>query len=283
VTESRHQQRSETPPPLTQIPPFPAVAIKALQIVSNDNARVIELSDLICTDAAFSSGILRIVNSPLYGIRKEVTGVLEATFLLGLERIKGLVLTIGTRAYLGDSLEVPAVRACWRHSLACAVIAEDLAGVIQVAGDVSYTAGLIHDIGRLALVVAHPNRYAKFLKSTEKKPCDVLQGERELFGIDHCEAGRSLILSWHLPKDFIAVTAQHHAPANNNKLDVLAIVRLSCMMADTLGFMAVHPLHPRSYEELLNELPEDQRNRLPVDPKELASQIAGKINSIEMS
>jgi putative nucleotidyltransferase with HDIG domain len=266
---------------LTEVPPFPAVAIKALQVMSGETAQLRELSDLISTDAAFSGEILRLANSALFGVRVEVSSILQAVHLLGLERVKGAVVTIAMKSYLGDSLEVPALPACWRHSLACAVIAEKLARLQLMEADVAYTAGLMHDIGRLALVAGYPGEYAKFLASTETGPCDALASERDLFGIDHCQAGLLLVSRWNLPRTFIAVTSRHHDAAAAGDPAVLTTVRHSCMMADALGFNVVHPLAPRSYEEILSDIPERERVQLPREPSELVQYVAGKINSIE--
>jgi putative nucleotidyltransferase with HDIG domain len=274
-------QQAGVPLDSIEIPPFPAIAIKALQLISKDYSRLSELSNLICSDAAFSAEMLRIVNSPFFGLRTEVKGVLQATLLLGLERVKGLVLTIGMRAYLGEALKVPALRACWRHSLACAMIAEDLTKKSLEEKDVAYTAGIIHDIGRFGLAVAYPERYASFLARTVDGPAAVLERERELFGINHCEAGRSLVLRWNLPKEFVRVTSEHHQRATGGTFDLVAVVRASCMMADALGFEVVLPREPRNYKELLAELPERHRSLLSRDAEELSFRIAEKINSLE--
>jgi putative nucleotidyltransferase with HDIG domain len=274
-------QQTGVPLDLIEIPPFPAIAIKALQVISKDYARMSELSDLICSDAAISAELLRTVNSPFFGLRAEVKSVLQATLLLGLERIKGLVVTIGMRAYLGESLKVPALRACWRHSLACAMIAEELTKKSLEEKDVAYTAGIIHDIGRFGLAVAYPERYASFLERTIDGPSAVLERERELFGINHCEAGRSLVQRWNLPKEFERVTSEHHRRVTSGPFDLVAIVRASCMMADALGFEVVLPREPRNYKELLAELPERHRNLLSRDAEELSFRIAEKINSLE--
>ena len=110
-----------------ELPPFPTVAIKALQIASNGSGRLRELHDTICTDQVFSGELLRLANSPLYGIRTAILSTLQASILLGYERLKALILTIGIRVYFTNVLTIPVLRVCWRHSLACAIVAEDLA------------------------------------------------------------------------------------------------------------------------------------------------------------
>ncbi len=276
-----NRDRMETPRVLTDVPPFSTVAIKALQVVSNERGQLHELSELIAADAVFSGHILRMANSALYGGRVEIGSIFQAILMLGFERIKGVVTTIALKAYLGDSIEVPALRACWRHSVASAVIAEELARLSLIEPDVAYTAGLIHDIGRLGMVAAYPERYAAFLTSTETGRCGTLQCERKLFGIDHCEAGRQLVIRWKLPTMFIAVTSRHHDTAITGEPAVLWTVRHSCMIADALGFDVIDGLPHRSYDEILSALPERDRGRFPRDPSELANFIANKINLIE--
>jgi len=268
---------------LVDLPPFPAVALRALQLVSKDEGRLRDLNDLISSDQAIAAQLLRLTNSPLYGIRVEITSTLQATMLLGFERVKGLLLTIGIKSYLRDALELPALSACWRHSLACALVTEELAKLSLADKEVAYTAGLIHDLGRLALAIVHSKSYAEFVKSSEGAPCDVLARERELFGVDHCEAGRALMTSWSLPQDLIDVAANHHGPRHGGKFDTLAAIRFSCMMSETLGFSVARSIDARTYQELLEELPAPERRQFPAEQEELAARIAGKIKSIELT
>jgi putative nucleotidyltransferase with HDIG domain len=220
-------------------------------------------------------------NSARFRARVEVNSIFRAIHLLGLERIKGLVVTAAMKSYLGGSLEIPALRACWRHSLACAVVAEMLARVGMLESDVAYTAGLLHDIGRLALVAGYPAMYANFLAKVETQPSDALQCERDLFGVDHCQQGRLLVSIWKLPEMFSDIASRHHDAAVAGDPAMLSIVRHSCAMADVLGFSVVCPLHPKTYQEILDEIPERERRQIASDPSEVAHYIADKINAIE--
>lgn len=279
VTKAPQSEQAAIAVSLIEIPPFPAVALKTLQLISNASSHLSKISEMLSADPVLSGEVLRVVNSPFFGIRTEVTSVLQATVLLGLERIRGLVVTIGMRAYLGESLTVPALRSCWRHSLACAIIAEDLAKGSSKDKDIAYTAGIIHDIGRLGLAVAYRKQYAALLQEADEKSCDLLASEREVFGIDHCEAGRSLVLRWKLPQEFAVVTSRHHEASSGGTFDLLAIIRVSCMMADALGFQVARSPQRQDYAELLRGIPKD--NRPSTGPEELAFLIANKINAVE--
>jgi len=254
--------------------------MRALQLGSKDNVGLKELTDLIRTDPALSSEILTLANSALFAFRSEIGSILQAAVLLGLQRVKALAVTVGMRGYLAEVLKIPALLACWRHSLATALIAEEVAGVSLMDKDAAYTAGMIHDIGRLALAVIHPALYADFLSSTPMTPADALQRERELFEVDHCQAGRWLVEAWKLPKEFVDITSRHHIELDG-KFDMLAAVRLSCTLADTLGFSVMQPLDLANFDEIRQKLPDRQRERFVSDPNELALRIATKINSME--
>jgi putative nucleotidyltransferase with HDIG domain len=266
---------------ILRLPPFPPLALQVMRMVSRDNVSMKELSELISADQAFASEILIIANSPLYQSRREIDSILQATTLLGLERMKGLTVTVGVRAYLGEWFNLPSLRACWRHSVACALIAEKLAAAAHMDRDACYTAGLVHDIGRLALAALHPVPYSRFLQDTEKNPCDILQRERELFSCDHCEAGRNLVEAWKLPQSLNEIVSHHHEPRSWREDDVLSIVNLSCRMADSLGFAAAHNLNSPTYPDLLTEIPTEERSKFPVKAEEMILVLAAQINAIE--
>jgi HD-like signal output (HDOD) protein len=281
MTTTEKSEQKFKPGSLAEVPAFPAVAIKTLQVMSRERGELSELSELISSDTAMSAGILRMANSALFNVRVEISSVLQAIHMLGLDRVKGVVVTVAMKAYLGQNVEVPVLRACWRHSLACASVAEEFARASFMEEEVAYTAGLMHDVGRLGLIAAYPTEYTDFLMNAENDPCDPMARERDLFGVDHCQAGKLLVARWRLPKIFSEVTLRHHDAFTADDSAILKLVRRSCRMADVLGFDVVHPIHPVSYEEILKDLSARERNRFPRESSELVQHIASKINSIE--
>jgi HD-like signal output (HDOD) protein len=276
---------------MPELSPFPSVAaIKALQIASNGEKGLRELHKLISTDPVFSAELLRAANSPQYAISAPIKSTLQATMVLGYVRLKRLVLTVGLRVSVAKMLEIPVLRACWRHSLACAIVAEELATANFAAKsekgqcldkDFAFTAGIMHDIGRLALAVMKPQLYADFLNSIANKPCNILTKERELIGADHCQIGRHLVTAWKLPAEFLEITSCHHDEAPNSPFDATAAVRFGCKMSDSLGFSVASSESSPSYEKLVGELPEDGRRHFGPNREEYARRIAEKVTAIE--
>ncbi|MGD0800178.1 MAG: HDOD domain-containing protein [Terracidiphilus sp.] len=265
-----------------RLPPFPQVALQVLQLANNENVQLHELSDLISSDPAFASEVLTIANSLLYAPRFPASSVLQAIAVLGENNLQGLCLTVGVRAYMGKALNHPAMRAIWRHNLACALIADQLASVGFLDRDVAYTAGVMHDIGRLALAVIRPKEYSLPLGAHSGPPASILSAERELFGWDHCEAGRQLIADWKLPADFEPIVAEHHDPRpKDGPWEMADVINVSCRMADTAGFPAFAGCETTPFPDLLEELPARERRLFHTTIEPMAFEIARKISAVE--
>ena len=222
-----------------RLPPLPQVALRVLQLAANENVQLRQLSDLISSDPALASEVLTIVNSLAYAPRFPISSILQAIAAMGASHLQGLCLTVGVRGYLGRSLCHPCMRAMWRHNLACAAIAEQLASAGFMDRDTAFTCGVMHDIGRMALAVVRPQDYSNLLGAHIGDATSMLEHERAVFGKDHCEIGRQLVEEWNLPEDFEPIVAEHHVPRKKGApWDMPELIGLSCRMADAAGFAA---------------------------------------------
>jgi putative nucleotidyltransferase with HDIG domain len=265
-----------------RLPPFPNVAIRVLQLANNEDASLHQLSELISSDAAFASEVLTIANSAVYAPRFPTRSILQAIAVMGANHLQGMCLTVGVRAYLGKSLNNPLIRIVWRHNLACGMIAHQLAAAGFMDKDTAYTAGVLHDIGRLALVVIRPDQYAELLKKHQGSGATILQLEAELFGSDHCQAGLQLVSAWNLPHEFETIVSEHHAPRRTDGgWNMAELIKMSCKLADAAGFPAFTGCELTSFSELSEELPPRERRAFPSDLDTLAGDIAAKIQAVE--
>jgi len=265
-----------------RLPPFPQVAIRVMQLANNENVQLNQLCELISSDPAFASEVLTVANSVLYCPRYPSNSILQAIAVLGANTLQGMCITVGARAYLGKSMSHPAMRGIWRHNLACGILAERLASVGLLDKDTAYTAGIMHDIGRIALAVIQPKEYANLLGTHRGTPESILEGERHLFGWDHSETGRQLIADWKLPAEFDAIVTEHHcANRKDDAWGMAELVKISCRLADTVGFPAFPGCEAGLYAELLEELPAMERSRFSPNVESLASEVASTIRAIE--
>src|SRR5579863_3235540 len=154
AAESRSPEIVSTPWALKDLPPYRPVARKLMMLTAKADVPLDDVQRVLRADAAFTADVLRLANSPLIGMRAQIKSVLQAVMMLGLERIKALSTTLALRTFLTGGVPDEALQACWRHNLATAILCDRLARILHQDSDVCYTAGLLHDIGRLALLRA---------------------------------------------------------------------------------------------------------------------------------
>jgi HD-like signal output (HDOD) protein len=266
-----------------RLPPFPETALRVLRLVNDDSASMRQLSDVISSDPALACEVLIIANSALLAQRHRVTSILQATVLLGTRTLKGVCLTVAVRAYLGRSMSYPSLRAVWRHSLACALIAEQLAGAAAMDKGTAYTGGVVHEIGRFALAVLRPKEYAALLDSHTGPASSILESERGLFGFDHREAGHHVITEWKLPSEFESMLdLQCSVRHLNDPWKMQDLIHVCCCLADTAGFKVFPGCEEIPYADLLEAIPVRERSLFHADSNRLAFDIGSKINAIEL-
>jgi putative nucleotidyltransferase with HDIG domain len=262
---------------LRALPPFSAVAIQ-LQVLADEDLCIADTAEMIKADAALSADVLRLANSPLFGIRQTVSGVLHAIAMLGLNRVKTLVITAALRSFGNPARGTAALERCWRHNLACALICEDLADKVCLDPDAAYTAGLLHDIGRCGMLGVWTARYCRLLDEGARDSLSMLTLERRELGIDHAAAGGFLLRDWRLPELLIRVAELHHHTPQPGAADFVGMVHCACGLADRMGFAA----SPRnSADDVAVDVPQPWRDILGGLPEEFAFGVAERINSLE--
>ncbi len=268
---------------LERLPQFPAVATKVLRALSHTDAGVRQISDFVCSDAALASGLLRIVNSPIYGLQSEVESVQRALMLMGFEEVKRFVLAYSMRAYFQTGVRLDLLRDLWRRSLACALLADDLSAACSRAGEgdgTCYTAALLHDIGRFGLLAAFPAQYSD-LASKPANGADILDLERQLFGFDHCEVGRWLAVRWALPESVQTAAATHHASPRQNPFELQDLVAVAVLLADWLGLDSSDPGDSKSFNDIRALLPLPAQYRFDPDPMVLKTRINSNLDAFD--
>jgi HD-like signal output (HDOD) protein len=262
---------------LKRVPPFPPVAAKLICLLATPDVELNEVAQLISGDATFTARILQRVNSLEFGLITPVTNVRQAVALLGIDLTRQLILTHATAAYARGALRTQELRRCWQHTVATAVLADQIANACGEFTNVAFMVGIMHDIGRLGLLVAYPAEYERVIRNAAARCLDLLDFERDEFGMDHAEAGRVLAERWGLPPGLAQIAGRHHDPCEGTTLNLLGIVHVACRLADALGYDVVKPLAPLDIDAVLAELPGRGRINLGKSPEELCAQIEQSI------
>lgn len=245
---------------LCELPPFQGVAIRVMQVSSLEDVDFRKLAGLLGSDPAFSAALLRIANSALFSLRSPVETVLQAATLVGIETLKSMAVTVAARSYFGDTLTRAHVRRCWTHSIASAMLAQSLASDWDMPADRAYTAAMLHDIGRLALLRAYPSTYEPLLERRFHRIGDSLLEETAVAGMTHCAAAGALMRVWCFPGDVVLAAESHHSAACC--AGVPGLVRACCLCADFLGYSELGCRHRIGRDELVSALPASRAQRM---------------------
>jgi putative nucleotidyltransferase with HDIG domain len=275
------KRTKEKPVALRHLPPLPTIAAKLLRMVSEDNFSYKAVADLIRADPAFAVEVLRLANSPMLGLRHEIRDVPHAVAVLGVNRLRGVVLTLAMKDFMLSVRQNGAVKRSWRHSLGTALAAEILAPALFVDVGLAYTGGLLHDVGMLALAAYGSGEYTDLVNGSFPDSIDFLTAEHELLGTDHCEIGRQLLDQWELPEVFQVVAAEHHFAEGGDVCDTTRVVHLACATASMAGFSPCARPNAWEPECVLQALPEKTRERYRPRFESVPLEVATKINAFD--
>jgi len=198
-----------------RLPVVPQVTIRLLNAVDSPDASAQELAGIIEADPALTLRLLKVANSSFYGQRAQVGSVRSAVVVLGSKTIRSLALAVWTqtlRAQARSPEEAALVEPVLGHGLAVGVLSGQLAErVNRSLGEDAFMAGLLHDIGRVALLFHLGGAYqATILGPAEREGFLLHEREQEVLGFDHRELGSALMTSWSLPPFLADVAERHH-------------------------------------------------------------------------
>jgi putative nucleotidyltransferase with HDIG domain len=269
----------QTPWALDDLPPFPWVAKRLMATVSKEDVDIHEVGKLIAAEPVFATRVLQLANSPLFALQRQVRTISHAIILLGLDRVKAITFTRALEDFVTPALSVKALRACWQNCLAVALLSEKLARAARMDADYAYVAGLLRDIGRLALLVKYPEPYSNLLAVSGEQNFDLLMIERELFDIDHCEAGAWLMQQLPFPPELADIIINHHKELDHDSFRMLHLVQCADRLGDALGFGVIPDARGPSIEDALEHLPEAARARMGDDHEQWKTDIAARLQA----
>jgi putative nucleotidyltransferase with HDIG domain len=220
------------------LPPSPRLLVKLLELFKHPDPDINEVVGLISHDPAFTVEVLKRCNSAFIGTEKPAEDMFEAVSRLGFQEIYEIVLAMFAAAALlpPGARDGVHVEILWRHSVAVAVAARVLAQETGESLAAAFTAGLLHDIGKVVMVSAQRDEYAQAVLNAGLFHRPVVVTEREIFGFDHAEVGARLLTRWSLPPNIVAAVEHHHHPKNAGEFERLtAVVGLANLVAHSTG------------------------------------------------
>jgi len=228
-----------------RLPPLPAVLQELLKELRDVDADIARLEERISSDPSLTTRVLKMANSPFYATRAEVVAVGRAVMILGFKTVSNLIMASGFRGAMSVSGSIPGYQAngIFRHSLGVGIACNRLGQRLPSLSDHRdelFVAGLLHDVGRIALSSFYKER-AHDLKIAPSRGLDAAL-EREIFGTDHLEVGARVLEHWGLPSELAdPVTHHHDAPADHADQPATLAVMLADEVLNRIGFGMTHP------------------------------------------
>ncbi len=238
---------------IESLPTIPPILKKILSVIEDPKVSLQKITDFVSSDPSLTARILKMVNSPVYGFPGRISSVSHAMVILGLNAVKGLLLGVSVFEIMKKSMI-----GLWEHSLSTAIFARIIAikKELQSPEEISI-GGLLHDIGKVILIIALKDEYLKIIDSVQGGERLLYEVERENFGITHAEVGGIIAKKWNFPLKLIEPMMYHHRPQMSEKFKMeTAVVHLANTFALSRGVgysgeVYVPSVHP-SLSEILN-------------------------------
>jgi putative nucleotidyltransferase with HDIG domain len=241
---------------LDDLPSLPVVVMELLTSIDQEDIDISVLAKKVSHDQALTAKTLRLANSSTYGLQVKVTTIQQAISFLGFQTTRDLITAAAiTGCFAQGACKGFDDKAFWRHSIATAVCARVLARRMRFNQDYAFTAGLLHDIGRLVLVTIDPQAYARVLARAAAEDIELLEAERAELGVDHVAAGIVLAEHWKFSDTIRLALAHHHDPELAGAGFLATIVHVANAIVHALDMVgdaneAVPPVSPVAWKAM---------------------------------
>jgi HD-like signal output (HDOD) protein/CheY-like chemotaxis protein len=243
---------------LATIPSLPAIYDQVVKELQARDPSVTKIAAIISRDAGMTAKILQLANSALLGVRRQISNPAQAVSLIGIDMIRALVISVHIFSQFDQQqvqeLDIPQL---WKHSLATASAARAISELERCTKDmmdVCFTAGLLHDIGKLVLIGNLPEKYKAATARVVRDNVPLLEAERECLECTHAEVGAYLMGIWGLPHAIVEAAAWHHLPsvAPSKHFSPMTAVHVADSFISSGPFFHLsrdHPLDRKHLEE----------------------------------
>lgn len=263
------------------LPPMPEVMGRAIAVLSDETCGFNEIGEVIKTDQALATRVLKIANSAYYNLSVPVSSVKQAAAIMGCQAISDLITVVSTSKMLGKNLAGYKLssRHIWEHSLACAYTSRLIAELKAptLAND-AFNAGLIHDSGLLILDPFITMIKAPFFEMMKQSGTTFCDAEKKFFGFTHAEVAGLFFKKWHLPKvQTDAIRLQHTPDAGSSPLAHIIHV------ADVIAMRIMESPDPTGAHRRLNPHSVQELALTPVEMDEIGAKAKGAVDSVTQS
>lgn len=234
MTESHYSRIEKN---IESFPSLPSTVAEVMNVVNNPDSSAKELTQAILPDQSMCVAILKIANSALYGRPKKVSSLETAITVLGFNEIENIVLSKSVLNSFSSAFQRndAVISDYWDHSFTCALAAKIIAEHCNISAPGRFfMGGLIHDIGKLAMLLTFPEEYSADKWLSGFSSAEKLEEERQQFSITHQEVGGRILKKWNFPEQLVNALQYHHNPEESPQNQGFPII---VQMADALAYI----------------------------------------------
>ncbi len=254
---------------IDDIPPMSQVVSRLLQMLSDPEKSLKDLAAILAEDQAMVARIIRVSNSALYRSVQEISNLNNALTRLGIKAIRSILLTSATRDLLLSDKSAGGMwsRVLWQHAKECALASRRIADHVKYPDpEEAFVAGMLHDMGKLVILLKHRNLYQQIRKIQSGENVSSTEAERFVLGFSHPEVGGMLMEKWHMPETLKICVQYHHDPASSS-----GDKKLSWIIAYGNALSNLYGLNEPVGAELYSESVKEARSHLKIGDGEAES------------
>ncbi len=221
------------------LPSLPAVVVELNALMQREDVSLDQVSSLLSCDQALAAKVLHLANSPFYGVSGRIASIRDGLNILGLRQVGTLVmaaaLTVEFERLHGKALKLDEY---WGHSIACAVAARAIAQAVGLDEAAAFTAGLLHDVGRLVLASVYPQEVAQAIAAAREEDIPPSLVEQRMLGVCHTEVGDWLARHWRFGSLIEQAILLHHVPPPSREPTLADVIHVADAVAHALDLTA---------------------------------------------
>jgi putative nucleotidyltransferase with HDIG domain len=234
------------------LPSIPAVYLEIIEALQTPNCDIQAIGELVATDPGLTAKLLQLANSAFLGFAREVSSAEEAVMLFGIGTVRSLALSAPVfSSFQTLQVEGFSLEEVWNHSLRVGRMAQTIAtleGASEEVLEQTFTAGVLHDIGKVLLAENPAVDYSGVIARARQTGRPLFEVERDVFQVTHAQVGAFLLDLWGLPPTLVEAVALHHTPAETNE------PVFNPLTAVYVGNSLEHDAETPNHEQLANRL-----------------------------
>ena len=224
---------------VSSLPSLPDIYQKVVAEIESENGSIANVGKLVSRDPAMTAKLLQLANSTMFGLRTRVSSPAQAAAMIGMDALQSLVLSVAVfKSFKKSEARGCCIESLSDHCFRVGSLAKRIAdheGLDKEIAGECFTAGLLHDVGKLVLATKTPDQFSAAIEKSKIENISTVDAEQELLGISHAGVGGYLLSLWGLPQNIVEGIAFHHRPdkCKGEKFSVPGIVYVANHIIDS--------------------------------------------------